>query len=413
MLKALTVVGIGDLFSKILSAILAVILIRKLSVMDYSYYTAFTAVMSVVPAIVGTGLNQAMVVYGSSYMSQYNRSPIGLYIGNILVQSSVYIFLSTILGFFCINRIVLLLFGQEDFKIPFLYALIGGFGVLLTQGVRSIFQTEEKFKLFSFTLFLRQLFLLVGICSFLYILDFTKVKYILLLISTISLLFGILLFVYAIFPYGSQIILYLKEQKNIFSKFIKNSYWLIGYWLVLSAFNRLDIFMLSHLSTKKELAYYGVAYQYYAMGVLFLGSIHTVLLPKFSRGDINQIVFLKKWIKFTLLFIVPSFLIIAMFGKSPFVFINSCKYEKSFYIFLIFLIGLAINFIFSPLINIIMSIKRFKILFILSIVAFFVNFLGNYILIPIYAGFGAAFVTIFSISIINVLALLQWIIFQR
>jgi len=401
MIKSLTVVGIGDLFSKILSAILAVILIRELSVMDYSYYAAFTAVMSVIPAIVGTGLNQAMVVYASSYMSQYNRSPIGLYIGNILVQSGIYIFLSTILGFFCINRIVLLLFGQEDFKIPFLYALVGGFGVLLTQGVRSIFQTEEKFKLFSFTLFLRQLFLLVGICIFLYVLDFTKVKYILLLISTISLLFGILLFAYAIFPYGFRIIFYLKEQKNIFPEFIRNSYWLIGYFLVLTAFNRLDVFMLSHLSTKQELAYYGVAYQYYAMGLLFLGSLHSVFLPRFSKGDIHKLNFLRKWLRISFLLAI-FVMLVTLISKPIFIFVNGIRYEKSFYVFVIFALGIGLSFMFSPIVNVVMSYRKFRFLFMISTVAFISNFGGNYFLIPLYGAIGASFITIFSHAIVNI-----------
>jgi len=51
---------------------------------------------------------------------------------------------------------------------------------------------------------------------------------------------------------------------------------------------------------------------------------------------------------------------------------------------------------FSPLVNVLMSRKAFKFLFTLAVGALILNFSGNYLLIPLWGGFGAAVVTILS-----------------
>jgi O-antigen/teichoic acid export membrane protein len=54
-----------------------------------------------------------------------------------------------------------------------------------------------------------------------------------------------------------------------------------------------------------------------------------------------------------------------------------------------------------------MARKAFKFLFLLGLGAFLLNFAGNYFLIPIWGGLGAAFVVILSNGFINIASWLR------
>ena len=168
--------------------------------------------------------------------------------------------------------------------------------------------------------------------------------------------------------------------------------------------------MLSHFSTESEFANYGVAFRYYSIAMLALSSIHAVLLPKFSRVDMQDIdkqrQFSYKWIKTAVWLIVPL-TIADIFGKSLFVLINGIQYEKAFYMFTIFSAGILLSLMFSPLVQIIMARKAFKFLFLLGVGAFVLNVAGNYFLIPLWGGLGAALVVILSNGFINIASWLR------
>ena len=83
------------------------------------------------------------------------------------------------------------------------------------------------------------------------------------------------------------------------------------------------------------------------------------------------------------------------------------QYERAFYVFIVFSIGAWLSLMFSPLVNVLMSRKAFGFLFTLGACALVLNFTGNYFLIPLWGGFGAAIVTISSIALINISAFIK------
>ena len=201
-----------------------------------------------------------------------------------------------------------------------------------------------------------------------------------------------------------QIIYIFRRNSYIIKNFISSTRWLTAYFFMLASFQNLDIFMLSHLSTTMELANYSVAFKYYSSALLLLGSIHAVLLPMFSKVDmqdsIRQRQFVFKWLK-TIGWIIIPIIIFDIFAKSFFIWINGVQYEKAFYIFIVFSVGVWLSLMFSPLVNILMSREAFRFLFVLGICALILNFTANYFLIPIWGGFGAAVATICSHGLIN------------
>ncbi len=399
----------GDLFSQLISVGIFLLMIRGLSVRDYAAYTVFYAILSMMPGLIGAGINTSLVRFASEYLSVKKKQPYGLYFLNFIFQIAFYL-LIFIIVYFMGNIVVKFLFGQKSFISSFRYGLIGGLGILLVQSGRSIFQAEENYGSYIKTLWLKQIIIFLFIAFFFIKRSLNFYIGAQIIIYT-NLLIGFIIIVHIFRKYNIlSIIEAIRNQFDLIKEFISSSKWLIIYFVFLMAFQRLDVFMLSHFSNTEELANYGIAFRYYSAILLLLGSIHTVLLPKFSKIDMQDInrqrEFTIKWIKVTSWIIIPI-LFIDIFGKPLFLWLNGQQYERSFTIFVCFSLGIWISFMFSPLVNILKSRKSFKFLTSLSFSAFILNFIGNYLFIPIWGGLGAAFITIISHGLINIIVALR------
>ena len=398
LVKNISKVYGGDILSKVFAFGTLLLLIRGLSVKDYASCTAFYSIVGIVPALVGSGINLSLVRFAAEYLSKKNRKPLELYF-------VVFLFEVALFTLFCIvllpisDKVNLLLFGKTEYKSSVQYGLLAGLGLLLIQGGRSVYQAEERFGLYVKSLWFRQVltFLLISSLFLLKKLDFSKAVQV---VIAANFIVGTTI-AYNIFRDFElhQAFVFIRREFGLIKEYLSSTKWLIAYFFTLAAFRRLDIFMLSHLSIKEELANYGVAFRYYSMALLLLDSIHAVLLPKFSKVGMQDIkrqrMFTLRWLRNTVWLIIP--LVIADFiGKPLFIWINGSQYEKAFYIFVVFSVGIWLSLMFSPLVNVLMSRKEFRFLFLLSVVAFILNFTGNYMLVPIWGGVGAALVTILS-----------------
>ena len=404
LVKNISRVYVGDVLSKVLAFGTLLLLIRGLSVNDYASYTAFWAVLSLVPGLVGNGVNKALVRFSAEYLSKNGKRPFELYLIGFLFQIALYLIACVIL-LSTSDKVNSLLFGQKAFSSAFRYGLIAGLGVLLTQGGRSVYQAEERFADYIKTLWLRQILGFTVILSLFLMkrLDFQRAVFSMV---AVNLIVGATISIH-IFKDSNlkKLITSLTEQIDIIKDFLRSTGWLIAYFFTLAAFQRLDVFMLSHFSTEQELANYGVAFRYYSMALLLLGSIHAVLLPRFSKVDMQdptkQRHFAFRWLK-TFVWLIIPIVIADSLGKPLFVWITGAQYERAFYIFVVFSIGIWLSLMFSPLVSILIGRKAFKFLFMLAVGALSLNFTGNYLLIPIWGGFAAAAVTILSHGLINV-----------
>lgn len=394
----------GDVLSKVLGTGTLLLLIRGLSVDDYAAYTAFWAILSLLPGLVGGGVNKALVRFSGEYLSRNVRRPCELYLMGFLFQVVLYVVTCGFL-FSVSDKVSSLLFGNEAFSLVFQYGLIAGLGVLLIEGGRSIYQAEERFGNYIRTLWVRQ------ILSFIVILTLFLVRRLdiggaVFSVTAVNLVVGTAIGIH-IFENSSfkKLRVFLTKEIDIVKDFVRSTGWLSAYFFTLATFQRLDIFMLSHFSTELELANYGVAFRYYSMALLLLGSIHAVLLPRFAKVDMQepgkQRSFAFGWFMVFRWLIIPIAMV-DLFGKSIFVWINGTQYEKAFYIFVVFSVGIWLSLMFSPLVNVLISRKAFKFLFVLAVGALIMNFAGNYLLIPIWGGIGAAVATIVSHGLINI-----------
>ena len=399
----------GDVLTKIIGAGTALLLIRGLSVNDYAAYIAFFAILSIIPGFVGGGINPALVIFSAEHISNTGKRPYELYIISLIFQIVLY-------SLFCIvlliitDSVSLLLFGQKGFSSSLRYGLIAGLGLLITQAGRSIYQAEERFGHYIKTLWLRQILSFV-IIFLLFLVKQINFRSVAKSIIAVELSVGVII---SFFIFKDFI---LKQFGVIFSKqlyfikdFISSTAWLMAYTSTIAIFQWLAIFMVSHFSTKIELANYGVASKYLSLFNLLRGSISVVLLPMFSRvymqEPARQRQFIFKWFK-TMGWLIIPIAVLDIFGKPLFVWINGMQYERAFYIFIIFSIGIWTNLLFCPPVIILVARKEFKFLLMLALGALASNFIGNYLLIPHWAGLAAAMMHIISNSFINVVAVIK------
>lgn len=394
----------GDILSKVPAIGTLLLLIRGLNVSDYAAYTAFWAILSLFPGLVGNGVNKALVRFSGEYLSKNGRRPCELYIMGFVFQVVSYVVACGAL-FSISDKVTSLLFGQKAFSFAFRYALVAGLGVLLIEGGRSVYQAEERFGNYIRTVWVRQILIFIVILT-LFLARRLDIGGAVFSMTAVNLIVGTAIGIH-IFKDSSfkKLRVFLTEQSDIVKDFVRSTGWLTAYFFTLTAFQRLDIFMLSRFSTELELANYGVAFRYYSMALLLLGSIHAVLLPRFAKVDMQeptkQRTFVFGWLRVFRWLIIPI-AIMDSFGKSIFVWINGAQYEKAFYIFVVFSVGIWLSLMFSPLVNVLISRKAFEFLFVLAVGALIMNFAGNYLLIPIWGGIGAAVATIVSHGLINI-----------
>lgn len=399
--KRITKVYGGDVLSNVISAATAIFIIRGLSVDDYAAYTAFYGILMLIPGLIGSGINLALVRFSAEHISKSGEKPVGLYLISFIFQLVLYC-ICGVAVLLLSDKVTNILFGQKSFDSALRYGLIAGLGFLISQAGRGVYNAEEKFGYYIKALWLRQflVFLIFSLLFLLNLLSFLRIAQIIIFVE-IGIA-GIITFHIFRDVNFSRIISGLKEQSDVVREFISSTGWLIAYFFMLTAFQRFDIFMLSHFSSEEELANYGVAFRYYSLALLALSSIHAVLLPRFSKMDMQDIGkqrdFTVKWLKATGWLIVPL-AIFDIFGKPFFVLINSVRYEKAFYIFVILSVGIWLSLMFSPLVNIIMARKAFKFLFMSALGGFILSFVSNYFLISLWGGIGAAFAVIITQNI--------------
>jgi len=179
--------------------------------------------------------------------------------------------------------------------------------------------------------------------------------------------------------------------------------WLLGYFLVLSLFGQVDVFMLKALASSSELAGYGAAFRYYSLLSLALAAVHVVLLPVIRQ--LNNIEELRrvtaKHLMLTLAFI-PLVLLLGWIAQWFLPWIDLGKYPQSVDVFRVLCASAVISFAFSPYVNIVMRYQKFRFLSGLIIFSLTVAVLLNLFLIPELGAIGAAMTTLTASASFNV-----------
>jgi O-antigen/teichoic acid export membrane protein len=395
-------VYIGDLVSKLLSVGTTLILIRGMEKSDYASYIAFTSIASLSASLIGKGINNALVRFSAEHLSRTGKKPYTLYVLSLIMEVFVFLILFLCMILFP-SQIAHLFLGQTEFaNVIFIGAFLGLGRLLLAIG-RDILQAEERFNQYIGTIWLHNglTFIFVLVLWLSHSLNFRVVAWSL---GGVQLFSGIVIVSYSIAGImKANYQIRIKHEKYLVRNFLSASVWLIAYFFILSAFSKVDVIMLSKFASQEELANYGVAFRYYSMAMLMLGSVSAVLRPKFSHVEMQdedrQANFLLEWLQKSAWIGVPVLLFI-VFGKPLFVLINGVQYESSFDILRVLTVGFWLSLMLSPLVNILISRKRFQFLFLLAMGAFVVNIVATYIGVRMLGGIGAAIAVVLAHNVV-------------
>ncbi len=394
--KNILIVYSADMLAVVIGFGIVVILIRTLSKSDFGLYTNFMAVMIFIAGTIA-GLNRVTTISAAEYISIHKKAPSHIHGRNFILQA-LFLFLILIIVAPNSANLSVLLFGSNLYSKAILLGVIGAAGFALMEMVRTIFQASEEFKKYGILNLLAQFAVFVGILILWKIKALNFRNTVILWITILPILAGTLLIFLR-----ERITLFLKAERV--KELLKGGGWLVAYFLFLSLFKRLDIFMLSRFRGVEEVAVYGVAFTYYSLILLLLRSIHAVFLPKFSKMDYRdrelQNKFIDKWVKLALLTIIPAG-ILALSARPLMIFLNGPVYLDSVFPFQLFCVGIVLSLIFNPIANILMARKEYFFFAIVGLVVLFINLVGNYLFIPFYGVVGATVVTIVSFAIVNI-----------
>ena len=400
MVKNILHIFLFNVVSKLFVMATTVILIRALDTKEYSLFVNFQAVYSFLGMFLFSAFNYSLVRYSAEYRSIYKTYPIALCRVIIFLQIIIYIILA--IALLCnYEKLTYLLFsGKLEFQRPFILGVFAGFSLMLSNISFFILQSQENFKIYNIANILRPLLIFIFIFFILHIITLKNIA----IAIIVSQLIFTCIFLYLISK-NKKIKYSYNINSTSFFEYLEENKFLILYFIFLELFSQFDIFVLSKYSSEHELANYGVAFKYYAIGLLLLSSVHAVLLPKMSReaknGTLKQRLFALKWVKKSCVIGFAIF-IVYFLCRNIYVYINGYQYLYSYHVLFIFCFSIFQGLVFSPLVNIIIANKDYGFLSSMALIAISFNCIFNLLLVGDYGAIGVAIVTTITHTIINV-----------
>lgn len=188
-------------------------------------------------------------------------------------------------------------------------------------------------------------------------------------------------------------------------------------WSLFSViYYRIDTVMLSLMTSDSVVGWYGAAYRFFDVVMVFPSIFTTVIFPIFSRLWIDKenemFKTFQKSLKFMVLLALPIAILICFYSNNIVsLFFGLSEYSPSVFVLQVFSIGIPLVYIDFILGNTILATDKQKRWAIIGFVAIIINVVLNYICIP-YAeaiwqngGIGAAITTLLTELFIMVSAL--------
>lgn len=372
-----------DFLSKVLTAIITIMLIRKMSSTTYANYAIITSVVNLFSQIAVTSFTRFYIIeYENIKKMKFELFVIEI-IFSIFVGIIFYLFQSNVKLFF--------------YETIFLLIATSIFGY-----VRGVFQQLTNFKIYS-------LIEIIRVISFGIFILFITLFYSNFNIQIIVILQGLSLFFslfFLIYKYPSKSFKRKFDFKLLLKKmFERQQINLFIYAILTAVLLQMDIFMLRKFSDDYAVASYAAATRYYGIMLMVLSTVNSILLPTVANLkdylEIKRI--FKEQDKLVYLFFIISFLGVVI---SPFMLpiLDGGKYPNSIKVFQILCGSIFISFLGSPYNNILIKERKYRTISFRLLVAIFISIVGNYFLVPKYREIGTAISTLLSFGIVNLSA---------
>lgn len=386
-----------DVLNKVIAGLCTIFIIRILETESYANYTLFNSIASIVASMIGSGITT-----GFLRMSVKNRSSGNGADGSYYTVSFIVILTFTLI-LLVVRRLFVAIYNTSIFIVTL--SIIEAAVLSLCQLNVYVFQAREKYRIAGKIYNLKD----VVIFAFLFVtffMEFEKDTYSVIFFTILAGVLAVLM----------SFLIFRKERDFRFPSFdiskieIKNLFfeirWLICYFAILAMINASDIIILNRYSSSFYVANYGVAYKYYVLLLSLLPSISAILRVKSSTKEFEESaekrkMYIRSWLKKTSLLSSIAVVVTPMASYFLWDLVNGDEYRIGYYCFVVFTFGAALSYMFSPMVNFVLSANLHKSLCFVSLFALIFNWIGNYILVQHYAAIGVSVTTVLSQAIIN------------
>ena len=388
-----------DMVGKVFSVIISIVIIRCLTTSDYAQYTLFNSIGSFLNGVVGTSITLAYTRYAVILREREPGLEGMLY---RYVRNKMFIFAGAI------GAVSFLVFRMiSDVSIVYVLGICYGLMLALYQLNIVFFQAREQYSFGGVVSNIKNI-LVALVLSLIFISSVNvKLSPLLMVYLAVVALAWIVTLVLINKNLKKDGLVYSRETgKQFFLAMLQDSGWIMMYAFMLSAFNQLDVMLLTYMRPQADVAGYGVAYKYYANVLSLLPALQVVLRVRNSKIEMATNKELRRrsvleWVRKSAPLALLLFVAGSIGSYLCFPILNGAKYNSSIFTFDILLIGACLSYVTAPNVSFMLSGGKQKTMFFLSIGSFLINAVGNYIFIPHYGANAAAVTTIMAHFFLN------------
>ena len=375
-----------DIASKALLAVLGMLLIRFMSPAEFALYTFALSVVAVASQALASSFNRIYIVaYTKLELKEDGDSFLGLQLAGAVVI--------IILGLFPLGQ------SLDD-----VYWVISALllATCLSEFAKTFYQQGAQFMRYSLVELFRSVSMLILVLMLIFLMRYEVGAWQVLLIQAVAMfmVFGLFVGRYV----NLKELIKMPKALRVARGIVEGPYrYLFGYFLLLSIFSQLDIFMLRLMASDLQLATYGSGFRYYSILLLALSAINAVLLPLVQnvreRKEMDAI-----FNKHKRMILTFSLVVVVGGWASQWIipWVDGGKYPDAVVVFRILCVSTVISFAFSPYVNILMRFEKFGFLLFFICAGLILGIIINIGLIPIWGAVGTAIATLLASASINV-----------
>lgn len=376
---------------------------RYLGPENFGILTISLTVLALFADIGNFGINAGLVNFVSKFKT-INILTSQRYL-KLSLKLKLYIgFVTIIIGYLISPILSVYIFHKPELLIPLRLAFFGVSTTWLFSFATSYFQAFEKFISWGLIQIMTNL-LRLSMIIILYLYSVLDINY--ALISYIVMpLFGFLITM----AYMPKDFLKVKNENKLTSKFLNFNKW-IGVSAVASSLSsKLDTFILAALLTSRDVGIYSAAYQIVQVVPQLVTALGTVIAPKFASFRFKEAA-VEYYFKTQKLVIIISILGISGIPvfKLLIPFLLGNKYNDSFVVFSIILLGMLLFLLATPIHNLIIYYyNNTKLLSLISSSNLVILLILGYLSVIKFGVIGMASVTVI-LNLINLIVPAIWL----
>lgn len=407
LIKDVSTVFLGSTLSRLLNFISFLLIAKGLSVPDYGILSVLLSLIATLGDLVNSGLTASTMRYTAIFNEQKEKEKIGKLLSTSILNTIILTLIVVIVTIFASGFLSQLLF-KADYRFLLVISAVGILTTFLYSNLNSILQGLQDFK---------------GMFILSLVFGIERLIPISLLFFGQQMSIPAMVFLFAFTPFTPILIglwLIISRHKVPVSLFkydigiVKEMFdfgkWMSLWSVVAIVQSRMDVYLLSILTTTTQVALYDVSGKFVSIVGMGLGAYANVINPKIAsftdkekiKNEIRKIVKVTALLTLGLVvgFIVLPFVIQIIFGP---------KYDGSLLPLRIMLGGLVFYLWTFPFNSALYAIGKSNSFFFTALFQLIANTIASLVFLPSFGAVGASF----SYVIVNAVALAGSYFFYR